>query len=146
MKLRELIKVKRMELKLSQQELALMVGYKSRSTISKIESGVNDIPRSKVKLFAEVLQIPCTELVEESPVEQQEESTLQDTIDTFNDSDEDMVDRVIELLIDKCDTYADAITHIGLLSERARRRNQTHLLPMFRGIQDFFKEEKDLVH
>lgn len=50
------IKNRREELGLSQQELADLLGYKSRSTIAKIESGENDIPQSKIMAFAEALQ------------------------------------------------------------------------------------------
>ena len=47
MELYENIKHRREELGLSQQDLADMLGYKSRSTIAKIEAGENDIPQSK---------------------------------------------------------------------------------------------------
>lgn len=47
---------KRKELGWTQEELATKMGYKSKSTINKIELGVNDIPQSKVAKFAEVLQ------------------------------------------------------------------------------------------
>ena len=40
---------------LSQEELALRVGYTSKSTIAKIETGVNDIPQNKIVRFAECL-------------------------------------------------------------------------------------------
>ena len=40
---------------LTQEELATLMGYKSKSTINKIELGVNDIPQSKIVKFAEVL-------------------------------------------------------------------------------------------
>lgn len=40
---------------LSQEELATRMGYKSKSTINKIELGINDIPQSKIEKFAEVL-------------------------------------------------------------------------------------------
>ena len=39
----------------TQEELAKRMGYKSKSTINKIELGINDIPQSKIKQFAEVL-------------------------------------------------------------------------------------------
>lgn len=51
----ERIKLKREELKMSQDELAKKLGYKSRSSINKIEIGENDIPQSKIKAFAKVL-------------------------------------------------------------------------------------------
>ena len=39
----------------TQEELATKMGYKSKSTINKIELGINDIPQSKIVKFAEVL-------------------------------------------------------------------------------------------
>lgn len=50
------IRQKRESLGLSQEELAQKLGYKSRSTINKIESGINDITQSKVVKFAQALQ------------------------------------------------------------------------------------------
>lgn len=49
------IKKRREELKLTQQELALKLGYKSRSSINKIEIGENDIPFSKLSEIATAL-------------------------------------------------------------------------------------------
>lgn len=40
---------------MTQAELAERTGYTSRSTIAKIEAGVNDIPQSQVAEFAEAL-------------------------------------------------------------------------------------------
>ena len=57
------IKERREELGLSQTQLAFKLGYKSRSSINKIEKGENDIPPSKIKWFAEVLNISPTELM-----------------------------------------------------------------------------------
>lgn len=51
----ERIRERREELGLSQEELAIKLGYKSRSTINKIESGINDITQSKVAEFAKAL-------------------------------------------------------------------------------------------
>ena len=50
------IMLRRKELRLTQEELASRLGYKSKSTINKIELGVNDIPQSKVVKFAEALE------------------------------------------------------------------------------------------
>lgn len=49
------IKKRREELGLTQEELAKKMGYKSKSTINKIEMGINDITQSKVIAFAKVL-------------------------------------------------------------------------------------------
>ena len=45
----------RKQLGLTQEELAKRMGYKSKSTINKIELGINDIPQSKIVQFASVL-------------------------------------------------------------------------------------------
>lgn len=49
------IKNRRKQLGWTQEELAIKMGYKSKSTINKIEQGINDIPQSKITLFAEAL-------------------------------------------------------------------------------------------
>ncbi len=51
----ENILLMRKRLGLTQEELAKKMGYKSKSTINKIELGINDIPQSKIVQFAEVL-------------------------------------------------------------------------------------------
>ena len=54
-KIGENIKKRRLALKLSQEELAAKMGYASRSTISKIEDGTNDITQTKILAFAKAL-------------------------------------------------------------------------------------------
>lgn len=54
---------RRLELGISQEELAEMVGYRSRSSISKLESGSADISQSKLRLLANVLNITPEELI-----------------------------------------------------------------------------------
>ncbi len=50
------VKKRRLSLGLSQEDLAKKLGYKSKTTINKIESGVNDIPRKKINDFAVALE------------------------------------------------------------------------------------------
>ena len=45
----------RKQLGWSQEELAKKMGYKTKSSINKIELGKNDIPQSKIVQFADVL-------------------------------------------------------------------------------------------
>lgn len=47
---------RRKALGMTQEELAKKMGYKSKSTINKIENGTNDIPQSKIVNFAQVLE------------------------------------------------------------------------------------------
>ena len=55
MELYETIRARRMALHMTQQELAARLGYKSTSTIAKIEAGINDIPQAKIVAFANAL-------------------------------------------------------------------------------------------
>ena len=57
------IKKRRFELKMSQQELAEALGYKTRSTIAKIESGENDVSHKKLLKFAAALDTSVEMLV-----------------------------------------------------------------------------------
>lgn len=54
---------KRKELGWTQEDLAKRMGYKSKSTINKIELGVNDIPQSKVVKFADALGVSVAYLM-----------------------------------------------------------------------------------
>ena len=57
------IKKRRYELRMSQQELAYKMGYKTRSTIAKIESGENDVSQKKLQKFAAVLDTTAEALI-----------------------------------------------------------------------------------
>lgn len=57
------IKKRRFELKMSQQDLADAMGYKTRSTIAKIESGENDVSQKKLVKFAQVLDTTVEALI-----------------------------------------------------------------------------------
>ena len=46
---------RRQQLGWTQEDLALKMGYKTKSAINKIELGINDVSQSKVVRFAEVM-------------------------------------------------------------------------------------------
>ena len=56
MKIGDRIKYRREELNLSQDELARKLGYKSRSSINKIERDASGLPQSKIAAIAKALQ------------------------------------------------------------------------------------------
>lgn len=58
------IKQRRIELGLSQDELAKKLGYNSRSTINKIEKGINDISQTKLIAFANALNTTPNDLLD----------------------------------------------------------------------------------
>lgn len=57
------IKKRRFELRMSQQELADAMGYSTRSTIAKIESGENDVSQKKLQKFAAALDTTVEALI-----------------------------------------------------------------------------------
>ena len=63
MEFHKIIRSRRIALKMTQQELAQKLGYKSTSTIAKIESGENDIPQAKLVAFAEALNTTPADLM-----------------------------------------------------------------------------------
>lgn len=69
----------RTEKGMSQEELALKLGYKGRSAVNKIETGVNDMPRNMVVKCAEVLGVSPLAFFED---ESKQEPTLPGGVDT----------------------------------------------------------------
>ena len=63
MELYKNIRNRRIELGLTQEDLAKKIGYRSISTIAKIERGINDIPQSKIKAFADALNTTPSQLM-----------------------------------------------------------------------------------
>ena len=63
MNIGENIKARRIELEISQRQLAEMMGYSNHSTIARIEAGSVDIPQSKIVQFANVLKTTPTALM-----------------------------------------------------------------------------------
>ena len=58
------IKARREALGMSQDELAIKMGYKNRSTIAKIENGTNDVVQTNIVKFAEVLNTTIAYLMD----------------------------------------------------------------------------------
>lgn len=59
------LKARRLELGMTQDELAKKLGYRSRSTINKIELDKHDVSQTKLKKIAEVLDCPPTYFIED---------------------------------------------------------------------------------
>ena len=53
----ERIRLFRKKRRMTQDELAIRLGYTSRSSIAKIEAGEVDLPQSKIKAFADALGV-----------------------------------------------------------------------------------------
>lgn len=83
-------RIKRLRIKkgLSQDELARLVGYSSRSTINKIESGLIDISQKKITAFANALSTTPRYLMDgDCPLLQE----------SFNDKEVEMIKKYRQL-------------------------------------------------
>lgn len=75
MKIGDRIKYRRIELGMSQDELARRLGYRSRSSINKIEKDASGLPQTKIAAIASVLQTTPSYIMGWEEV-QQKNSTL----------------------------------------------------------------------
>lgn len=82
MTLGEKIKTLRESKGLSQDELAKLVGYKSRSSINKIELNINDISQSMIVKIAKALGVSPVELL--GDYGQEKKSALPDDDSALN--------------------------------------------------------------
>ena len=94
---------RRKELGLTQEELAKRMGYKSKSTINKIEMGINDIPQSKILKFAEILNTTPAHLMgwdeeENSPEEPKLTEGEEMLLDLFRRVPEDKQELVLQMI------------------------------------------------
>ena len=74
MSIGERIKMRREELGWTQEELAKKMGYKSKSTINKIELGKSDVTQRKVPEYAKVLMTTSAYLLEMDDAENSQET------------------------------------------------------------------------
>ena len=100
MELHKIIRSRRIALKMTQQELAQKLGYKSTSTIAKIESGENDIPQAKLAAFAEALNTTPAALMgfkNVKPVQGESANTVTCTISKDKPQLEKMIKKLDKL-------------------------------------------------
>lgn len=91
MQIGDRIKARRIELGLTQDELAKKLGYKSRSTINKIELNINDITQPKIVDFAAALDTTVSHLMglDAEPHEKSLSSTIgEEAVRMILDNDE----------------------------------------------------------
>ena len=95
----ENIKRLRLQRGMSQDELARLCGYTTRSSIAKIETGIADIPQKKIKLFANALNVAPGVITGSDPAEaivtnqDPQEEYLVVTYRSFNDEGKDKLIR-----------------------------------------------------
>lgn len=86
----ERIKERRIELGLSQDELAKKVGYKSRSSINKIELS-RSLPASKITLMAKALETTEANLMGWEDAERAHEKRVMAYFNALSDTNKEMI-------------------------------------------------------
>ncbi len=126
------IREKRESLGITQEELAVKLGYRNKSTIAKIENGTNDIVQSKVVEFANALNTSTSYLMgwkEESqtqsqPQINQSEQTLLYKYRLLDDKGKHTIDTILEMEYNRCNAEC---TEVAMVKPE---ENKPHLLPM----------------
>ncbi|MFR3729129.1 helix-turn-helix domain-containing protein [Lacrimispora sp.] len=126
------IREKREALGITQEELAVRLGYKNKSTIAKIENGTNDIVQSKVVEFANALNTSVSylmgwkeELQAQSQLQiSQSEQSLLHKYHSLDDKGKHTVDTVLEMEYNRC---KDNCSEELIIKPK---EDKSHLLPM----------------
>jgi transcriptional regulator with XRE-family HTH domain len=78
---------RRKELGLTQEELAIRMGYKTKSAINKIELGINDVSQTKIVKFAEALSTNVSYLMDWEEVQKNNDALADIVVRLRTDSD-----------------------------------------------------------
>lgn len=91
------VKQRREELGLTQKELAHKLGYKSKSTINKIELDINDVSQSKLVRLAAALDVEPTYFIDDTPDEM--DIRYRDAFNRLSDANKAQALKYIEFLL-----------------------------------------------
>lgn len=91
------IKKRRIELNLTQEELAQRMGYKSKAAICKVESGEDNITSDRIRKFSDALETtPAVLMGWEDPI-RTDANTPTDLIETTNYRESELANRLFHL-------------------------------------------------
>ena len=101
------IKSRRVELGMSQEELATKLGYKHKSSINKIETGVHNLTQSKIAQIAEALNTTPSYIMgwdeeeeEKEEITNQKYSKFIDLLDSLDEEQQDRLYNIMKLFIE----------------------------------------------
>lgn len=110
----------RKQAKMSQEELALKLGYRSKASIAKIESGESRMPASIFVKVSKVLGVPLSELV--------------DDIDGFQEAEQMSFEETVPTkVIESNDKFKDTVALLLTLDQEELERAYNVLNAMFGG-------------
>jgi transcriptional regulator with XRE-family HTH domain len=95
------IKNRRIELGLTQEELGKMVGYKSRTTVNKVELGISSLNESKILAFAKALNTTPAYIMGWNEPTTKEENELISLINQLNEEEIKELSNFVDYIISK---------------------------------------------
>lgn len=105
MNIGEIIKKRRLELGISQEELSKKMGYSSKTSISKIEKGISDIPLKKIQKLSNFLYIDILKLVksdkEKNNFENIKYKNILRLLDKLEDKELIKLEKLIKIFFEK---------------------------------------------
>lgn len=106
------IKNRRLELNMTQSELAIKIGYADKSMIAKIEKGDVDLTQSKIVAFANALNVRPCELMgwiddAPAPVFSTDEQDLVDGYRQLNVSGQKQLQKQLSMMLNDDDYRKD---------------------------------------
>lgn len=111
------IKLRREELGLSQEELAKRIGYKSRSSINKIELDLYSLKQSKIKSIADALSTTPSFIM---GWDDDSGQTPREMIKAALQQEDGQTAEIIELILDLPESrQREALSYLRYLSDRA---------------------------
>ena len=94
----ERIRKRRLELGLTQEELAKRMGYKHKSSINKIELNVNDVNQTKLQKFAKALECDPNDLLDNVPHNDINDDEMYEIAKRFFNMPNDMRENVLQYI------------------------------------------------
>lgn len=114
----ERIRDRRELLGLSQEELAKMIGYTSRSSINKIETGVQQLRQSKIKAIADALDTNVNYILGIDSNSDKYKSYLDSYMERIkkiiSEMDDTQIENALKLSQTHLQMYADQLAKINL--------------------------------
>lgn len=134
------IKKRREELGMSQEELAFKVGYKSRSTINKIEKEINDITQTKIVEFARALQTTPAYLMNWTDDEFEIENRPDALTESFEENAKYILEHEVKELLK---VYKDLISdeNLVLLVKKASKLSPQDVVQLLKIVSTFDEKE-----
>lgn len=88
---------RRKQIGMTQEELAQIMGYKSKSSINKIELGKSDMPQSKIEQFARALKTTPGDLMGWEEIQKNNDALI-DIVDRLMDdpSESKLFERILK--------------------------------------------------